>query len=123
MPSGADGLRASIESVLAALDLSDAQAAYRAIARASPGGLGTAPEEDVRQPPAACALRAAMALAAERDRIARLYRDGYDALFELGAASLGSRPPFVGTRGRWHSRCPHDGGGAAPLPVPACRGG
>lgn len=82
-------LREAIETVLADLDLSDAQAAYRAIVRAHPGGLGTAPSEDVNQPPSVN-LRAAMALAADRDSIARQYRDGYADLFELGLAALGT---------------------------------
>lgn len=82
-------LREAIESVLGALDLSDAQAAFRAIARASPGGLGTAPDEDVRRAPSV-GLRAAMALAAHRDSIARQYRDGYGDLFDLGLPTLGS---------------------------------
>ena len=83
-------LRASIESVLAGLDLSDAQATFRAIARAHPGGLGTAPEQDVHEPPSVD-LRAAMALAAPRDSIARQYRDGFADLFDLGlSAALGS---------------------------------
>ncbi|MEJ8850620.1 triphosphoribosyl-dephospho-CoA synthase [Variovorax rhizosphaerae] len=85
----AAGLSAAIEEVLNALDLSDSQAAYRAIARAHPGGLGSAPEEDVRQPPS-IGLRAAMALAADRDSIARLYRDGYGTLSALADASLGA---------------------------------
>ena len=75
--------------MLGELDLADAQAAFRAIARASPGGLGAAPAEDVRHPPS-MDLRAAMALAADRDSIARLYRDGYAALFNLGLEALGS---------------------------------
>ena len=81
-------LRQAIEAVLADLDLSDAQAAYRAIARAHPGGLGAAPSQDVREPPS-IDLRAAMALAAHRDSIARQYRDGYVDLFDLGLAPLG----------------------------------
>lgn len=81
-------LRQAIEAVLADLDLSDAQAAYRAIARAHPGGLGAAPSQDVHEPPSVD-LRAAMALAAERDSIARQYRDGYVDLFDLGLAPLG----------------------------------
>ena len=79
-------LRASIESVLAGLDLSDAQAAFRAIARAHPGGLGTAPEQDVHDLPSVD-LRAAMALAAPRDSIARQYRDGFADLFDLDLSS------------------------------------
>ncbi|WP_409513949.1 triphosphoribosyl-dephospho-CoA synthase [Variovorax sp. MHTC-1] len=75
-------LQAAVESVLAALDIDDARAAYRAIARARPGGLGSAPAEDVRDVPSVD-LRAAMALAAERDLIARQYRDGFADLFAL----------------------------------------
>jgi len=76
-------LRVAIERVLADLDVDDARAAYRAIAQARPGGLGSAPAEDVHSLPS-IDLRAAMALAAERDSIARQYRDGYAELFELG---------------------------------------
>ncbi|MDM0073251.1 triphosphoribosyl-dephospho-CoA synthase [Variovorax sp. J2P1-59] len=82
-------LQDAIESVLGALDLSDAQAAFRAIARARPGGLGTAADQDVRHAPS-MDLRAAMALAAHRDSIAGLYRDGYGALFDLGVPTLGT---------------------------------
>jgi triphosphoribosyl-dephospho-CoA synthase len=80
-------LRAAVEGVLADLDVDDARAAYRAIAQARPGGLGSVPAEDVHSVPS-IGLRAAMALAAERDRIARLYRDGYAELFELGLPPL-----------------------------------
>lgn len=81
-------LRAAVEAVLRGLDLADAQAAFRAIARARPGGLGEAPQQDVRRPPSVD-LRAAMALAAPRDSIARQYRDGYPELFERGLPALG----------------------------------
>ena len=85
-----EDMREAVEFVLGELDLSDAQAAFRAIARARPGGLANAPEQDVRHPPSVD-LRAAMALAAHRDSIARQYRDGYDDLFELGVPTLGTR--------------------------------
>jgi triphosphoribosyl-dephospho-CoA synthase len=81
MAHDAGALRTAVEGVLADLDLDDARAAYRAIARARPGGLGSAPAEDVHDMPS-IDLRAAMALAAERDSIARQYRDGYAELFE-----------------------------------------
>jgi len=74
-------LRAAIEDVLAGLDVEDARAAYRAIAAANPGGLGAAAEEDVHSAPT-IGLRAAMALAADRDSIARQYRDGFAELFD-----------------------------------------
>jgi triphosphoribosyl-dephospho-CoA synthase len=85
-------LRMAIEGVLADLDVDDARAAYRAIAQARPGGLGSAPAEDVHSQPS-IDLRAAMALAAERDSIARQYRDGYAELFELGLPPLSSGLP------------------------------
>ena len=68
--------------MLADLDDGDSRAAYRAISQASPGGLGAAPSQDVHAPPS-IDLRAAMALAADRDSIARQYRDGYADLFAL----------------------------------------
>jgi triphosphoribosyl-dephospho-CoA synthase len=85
-------LRAAIERVLADLDVADAQAAYRAIAQARPGGLGSAPAADVHDIPK-IDLRAAMTLAADRDSIARQYRDGYAELFDLGLPALGSDFP------------------------------
>ncbi|HWH80835.1 MAG TPA: triphosphoribosyl-dephospho-CoA synthase [Burkholderiaceae bacterium] len=77
-------LQVSIGAVLADLDLDDTRAAYRAIARARPAGLGRVDAQDVHDAPG-IDLRAAMALAAERDRIARQYRDGYADLFEMSA--------------------------------------
>lgn len=80
-----EALRASVGGVLDELDLDDARAAYRAIALANPGGLGSAPEEDVHAAPT-IDLRGAMALAADRDFIARQYRDGYADLFDASQA-------------------------------------
>ncbi|MDM0115956.1 triphosphoribosyl-dephospho-CoA synthase [Variovorax sp. J22R133] len=88
-------LRASVEAVLADLDVADAQAAYRAIARANPGGLGTAPREDVSQVPTVD-LRTAMRLAAHRDSIARQYRNGYADLFNKGLPALGTGFSLMG---------------------------
>lgn len=75
---------------LAALDIEDAALAFRAIARANPGGLGRAPAHDVHAPPAV-GLRAAMACAAERDRIARQYALGYVDIFGFSLPSLRAR--------------------------------
>lgn len=80
-------LEPAIESVLAGLDVDDAQAAFRAIAQARPGGLGSAPSQDVRAP-ATIGLREAMALAAGRDSIARQYRDGFAEVQALAGATL-----------------------------------
>lgn len=71
-----------VAAVLDALTLEDAQAVFRAIAAANPGGLGDA-DEDVRAP-ARVPLRAAMAAAADRDLIARQYAGGFAEVFTLG---------------------------------------
>ena len=84
---GLDALRAALGEVLASLDVDDARAAYRAIAQANPGGLGTVPEHDVAQAPR-ITLREAMAIAAPRDRIAWQYVNGYGDVLDIG------RPAF-----------------------------
>lgn len=78
-------LRESLRSVLDSLDIADAEAAFRAIAAANPGGLGRQDEHDVAGP-ARIGLREAMALAAERDLIARQYANGFADLFDIGLA-------------------------------------
>jgi triphosphoribosyl-dephospho-CoA synthase len=89
-------LRGAIESVLADLGVDDARAAYRAISRANPGGLGVAPEQDVNAVPS-LDLRAAMGLAAGRDRIASQYANGYADLFDAALPLLW--PAFLGPAG------------------------
>jgi triphosphoribosyl-dephospho-CoA synthase len=81
-------LRQRVERTLAALDVEDARAAYRAIALASPGGLGAAAQQDVRDEPSVD-LRSAMRLAADRDDIARQYDNGYADVFEVGLVQFG----------------------------------
>lgn len=85
--SSAASLRAAIAGVLSSLDIDDARAAYRAIARAHPGGLGSAPSQDVHDEPT-IGLREAMALAAARDSIARQYASGFAEVFDVGLAGL-----------------------------------
>lgn len=80
-------LRASLDAVLAGLDITDAQAAFRAIAAANPGGLGRHGEHDVAAP-ARIGLVEAMAEAAGRDRIARHYVTGFADVFEIGLPRL-----------------------------------
>lgn len=80
-------LHGALTLVLARLDMSDAEATFRAIAAASPGGLGRHPEHDVAAPPR-IGLIEAMALAAERDRIARQYVTDFADVFELGLPRL-----------------------------------
>jgi triphosphoribosyl-dephospho-CoA synthase len=80
-------LRAATERILAALDRDAAAAAFAAIARASPGGLGDAPEHDVRAP-AQVSLREAMAAAAHRDSVAAEYMTGYAIVFDTALPVL-----------------------------------
>jgi len=93
--TGDETLAAGTERVLAQLDVDDAAAAFAAIVQARPGGLGDAPEHDVRAP-ASVSLREAMAAAAHRDSIASEYATGYAIVFDEGlpllAGALRERP-------------------------------
>ncbi len=80
-------LRDRVHDVLAALDEADAAAVFEAIRRANPGGLGSAPEQDVAAAPSV-GLRTAMALAADRDRIARAYVTDLEEVFAFGLPTL-----------------------------------
>lgn len=80
-------LRAAVGAVLRTLDVVDAGLAFRAIVRAGPGGLGRVETHDVFAP-ATVTLTEAMAAAAERDRIARQYEDGFADVFDSGLPAL-----------------------------------
>lgn len=80
-------LRSGVEGVLAGLDVEDARLVYEAIRLAAPGGLGDAPEQDVREEPTQT-LRQVMALAAERDVIARQYANGFAEVFDDGVPAI-----------------------------------
>nr|WP_245239720.1 triphosphoribosyl-dephospho-CoA synthase [Methylobacterium variabile] len=81
-------LRPALAAVLAGLDTTDAAGIYAAIRLASPGGLGRAARHDVTAEGPPPPLLAAMAEAAERDRIARAYVTGFADLFETGLSAL-----------------------------------
>lgn len=81
-PSAA-ALRRALLSVLDGLTVADAQAAFRAIVLANPGGLGDFAGQDVHHAPT-LDLRAAMNLARDRDRVARQYATGYADIFDIG---------------------------------------
>lgn len=74
-------LRGGLMRALMRLDVADARAAYEGIRLAQPGGLGTVPEQDVVGEPTV-SLREAMALAADRDLIARQYVNDFEQVFE-----------------------------------------
>jgi triphosphoribosyl-dephospho-CoA synthase len=77
------GLRDRLKDVLAATDDADAACVFDAIRLASPGGLGSVPDQDVASAPTV-GLRKAMSLAAERDRIAQAYVNDFAEVFEFG---------------------------------------
>lgn len=87
MQEGAGGLVEKLAATLGGLDSADADLAFRAILRASPAGLGAAPQHDVAEP-ARVSLREAMALAADRDLVARQYAYGFSDVLDLGGAAL-----------------------------------
>lgn len=86
VPDGEE-LRSGVARVLDGLGVEDARHVYEAIRLASPGGLGEAPEQDVRDEPT-LGLREAMALAADRDSVARQYANGFRDVFEIGMVAL-----------------------------------
>ncbi|MBI2191062.1 MAG: triphosphoribosyl-dephospho-CoA synthase [Planctomycetes bacterium] len=88
VPRGAP-MREGVAQVLAGLTRQDAEWAYEAIRRAHPGGLGRVDAQDVSQPPA-CTLRQAMALAADRDRIARQYANDFEDVLGFGLSTFRS---------------------------------
>ena len=85
--SAGDSMRERLSRVLNATTLEDATQVYAAIRQARPGGLGEAASEDVAEPPSVT-LREAMALAAERDAIAREYVTDFALTFETGVPAL-----------------------------------
>ncbi len=80
-------LRERVKKALQTLDREDAEWAFRAIVRASPGGLGAAPQHDVFEPPRVSLLDA-MRSAAHRDRIAYQYASDFEDIFETGFIAL-----------------------------------
>ncbi|WP_333793287.1 triphosphoribosyl-dephospho-CoA synthase [Hyphomicrobium sp.] len=86
-PTGGGDLRQRLVRVLDTLDRADADAAFKAIVIANPAGLGRVAASDVAEP-AAITLKEAMALASERDRIARAYVTGFEDIFAKGLPTL-----------------------------------
>lgn len=76
-------LRQALVRVLDATTIADADWVFKAIALASPGGLGRAEQQDVYGP-ADMTLTEVMKLAGGRDRIALQYHTGYKDIFDFG---------------------------------------
>jgi triphosphoribosyl-dephospho-CoA synthase len=87
-----DVLQGEVGRRLAGLTVVDARQAYRAIAIANPGGLGSAAEQDIHQEPTVD-LRRAMELASDRDLVARQYATGFADVFTVGLAAWGAPAP------------------------------
>ena len=94
-------LRDRVRAVLAETTVGDAAEVYAAIRRARPGGLGAAESEDVAAAPTVTLLEA-MALAADRDSVAREYATDFAMTFEVGAPALRARPGRGARLGRRH---------------------
>ena len=80
-------LRSGLESVLASTTIADSAEVYRAIRLANPSGLGQADQQDVHDEPT-LPLRDVMALAADRDLIARQYANGFAEIRDVGTPIL-----------------------------------
>lgn len=98
--NGGSGVRLALTNVLQGLTTSDARAAYEAIRLASPGGLATAPEQDVADEPTVD-LAEAMRLASDRDLVARQYANGYREVLlmadRISASHAAGQPLGEGT--------------------------
>ncbi len=78
----AKSLRSALSEVIASTTVADADWVFRAITLASPGGLGEAKEQDVREKPQVT-LTQAMVIAADKDRIAFQYKTNYKDIFDF----------------------------------------
>jgi triphosphoribosyl-dephospho-CoA synthase len=80
-------LRENLRRVLSGTDVADASWVFRAIRLASPGGLGRSHKHDIYEEPQVC-LQEAMGSAAQRDRIAYQYANGYEDVVDFMLPSL-----------------------------------
>jgi len=79
-------LRTALVNVLKSTTIDDANWTFKAIALASPGGLGEVENQDVNEN-ATVTLQAAMRIASNKDRIALQYVSDYKDIFDLGVLS------------------------------------
>jgi len=85
---GPAGLRPALRQVLEGLSVEDARLAFRAILLAAPKGLDEVAEGDVRTTAIDFTLREAMAMAQERDSLAREYVTDFSIVFDIGLPCL-----------------------------------
>ncbi len=96
--------RTLLKAVLAATTVADSVDVYRAIRLANPGGLGSVNQEDIGNEPTK-PLRDVMALAADRDLVARQYANGFREVWEAGVPLLTEDWQKHGTLERAIVRC------------------
>lgn len=87
IPVDMKALRESVQQVLDALSIADADQVFAGIRLAAPAGLGDSAEHDVNAP-AQVPLLQAMTVARDRDRIAAQYATGFADVFGLGVPRL-----------------------------------
>ncbi len=80
-------LHDGISGILNTTTVQDAENTYAAIRLMNPGGLGTAPEQDVHEAPSITLLEC-MQLAAARDQIALQYHQSFRGILDHGLAWL-----------------------------------
>ena len=97
-------LRDGVRRLLAALTVADAEQVYEAIRLAAPGGLGRVQDQDVAAAPTQT-LREVLALAADRDLIARQYTNAFADVWNDGVPALveGLRQTVLAGRARFSS--------------------
>ena len=83
-------LRQALHQVLENTTINDADWTFKAIALATPAGLGTVENQDVNQA-ATVTLQVAMALASDKDRIALQYLTDYKDIFDFAVLRYNSR--------------------------------
>jgi triphosphoribosyl-dephospho-CoA synthase len=82
-----NNLRTTVGKLLTRLDVEDTRLVYEAIRLANPSGLGKVEDQDVSSEPT-LALREVMALAADRDLVARQYANGFREVFDDGVPAF-----------------------------------
>ena len=85
-----------LRNILSAVDKSDSSLIFQAIRDVNPGGLGQSDKFDVHTNPD-CTLLEAMAVASERDTIARQFTSGFHDIFSTGLTVIKDYT------GRWNS--------------------
>ncbi|OWK22808.1 hypothetical protein AJ87_45845 [Rhizobium yanglingense] len=122
--------RKDLTQTLNEMDAGDARDVFAAIRLTNPGGLGSAEEHDVRDEPTVSLVNA-MAMAADRDMIARQYANGFDESSTAACRRGEKRPPAAKrTCGRQSSSiftsCPRfptviSGANTGPISLPKLR--